>query len=205
MPIRFPYNLLDNPEIQENFEFLEDIVNPSRGLMSTLPPNPTDGEEIFYQNAAMAAEGVIWRLRYREASPLTHKWEFIGGPAIITAFSGNVEKKTEALEELPASPKLTVPLTGIYDLGFSIRIENLEAATRTITALPLINGATGLGGVELVVTGTGGNFWGVTFGLFMQRANLTAAQVLSVGVLQTSIAAVNFQRAYLTLQPVAIG
>lgn len=178
---------------------------PKTELVSALPGSPVDGQEVYFQNTTLAAEGVVWHLRYRSASSSSHKWEFVGGPAMQTGYLGNTEKKTEALQELTSGPKLTVPVSGEYDIGFSIRVESLEAATRTISALPLINGATGLKGVEFVCSAAGGNFFGATLGLYVQRANLTAAQVLSAGILQAGTQAVNFQGGYITLCPVRVG
>lgn len=46
-------------------------------LVTSLPSNPLDGQEVYY--LADAANGMIWHLRYRAASSSAYKWEFVGG------------------------------------------------------------------------------------------------------------------------------
>jgi len=48
-------------------------------LVSALPTaGLVDGQEVYFQNSAMATDGVMWHLRYRAASA-NYKWECIGG------------------------------------------------------------------------------------------------------------------------------
>ena len=54
-------------------------------LVTSLPGSPIDGQEVYYQSAAMAADGVVWHLRYRASSSSAYKWEYLGGPPLSAA------------------------------------------------------------------------------------------------------------------------
>ena len=58
-------------------EYREDAVPPA-DLVTALPGSPFDGQEIYFQNAGMATDGIVWHLRYRSGGG-TYKWEFLGG------------------------------------------------------------------------------------------------------------------------------
>lgn len=47
-------------------------------LVTSLPANPVDGQEIYF--LADSTNGIIWHLRYRVASS---KWEYVGGPQTV--------------------------------------------------------------------------------------------------------------------------
>ena len=89
-------------------------------FVSTLPVSPVDGQVVYYQNAAMATDGVTWTLRYRAAGG-TYKWEFVGG--------GTWEKEVDADEPMTSTtyadaatvgPQITVPLVGEYVLEYGM-------------------------------------------------------------------------------------
>ena len=89
-------------------------------LVSALPSSPVDGQEVRYQNTAMAAIGAVWSLRYRAASTNAHKWEFAGGSPLATPIYGQVGPikftgaEVKAMGAESERPVLTVPLTGSY-------------------------------------------------------------------------------------------
>jgi hypothetical protein len=65
----------------------------------------------------MAASGVAWHLRYREASASAHKWEFVGGPALYSEIvTTEIGESTVFAELATAGPSLTVPVAGDYDI-----------------------------------------------------------------------------------------
>ena len=88
-------------------------------IVASLPGTPYDGQEVYYQSAAMAANGVAWHLRYRAAAGGAFKWEFVGGGS--WTFTG-----TDAAAGVPVSggtpthwtgqPTMTMPLAGDYRL-----------------------------------------------------------------------------------------
>lgn len=94
-------------------EYREDAVPPT-DIVSALPGSPFDGQEIYYQNAAMATAGTVWHLRYRSGGG-TYKWEFLGGPPIIATngTAGTVSSSGTAVA-FTNTPTITVPLLGDY-------------------------------------------------------------------------------------------
>jgi hypothetical protein len=110
-------------------------------LVTALPGNPVDGQIVDY--LADAANGVVWRLRYRAASSSAYKWEFIGG--------GSLEKEQVATETSSSfaattwgsvsanDPQLTVPLAGDYIVRHAAV---LSAPTTSTLYLGLKIGAT---------------------------------------------------------------
>jgi hypothetical protein len=84
-----------------------------------LPTSPVDGQTIDY--IADAANGVVWRLRYRAASASAYKWEFVGGAPLRTHVDTDetlVEGATYVDPTTPG-PSLTLPLAGDYSYAFS--------------------------------------------------------------------------------------
>ena len=51
-------------------------------VVTSMPTTPYEGQEVYY--VADATNGVMWRFRYRGASPSPYKWEFVGGSDILT-------------------------------------------------------------------------------------------------------------------------
>lgn len=94
-------------------------------LVSTLPSNPVDGQEVLY--LASDTNGVTWRLRYRAASTSAYKWEFVGGPP-LTARSTASEGTIGGLA-WHATPVLTIPRAGEYICGF---VGNVEGQPNTL-------------------------------------------------------------------------
>lgn len=79
-------------------------------------PGGTDGDEVYYQSAAMALDGVMWHLRYRAASTSIYKWEIVGGG---TQLSSEVAAEESTLsgafvDLATVGPQITVPLAGDY-------------------------------------------------------------------------------------------
>lgn len=85
-------------------------------LVSVLPASPYDGQVVAFQNAAMAALGIVWRLRYRAASASAYKWEFDGGSDFYQFTDPAAEVvHTESFGTSVAvsgAPTFTTPLAG---------------------------------------------------------------------------------------------
>lgn len=117
-------------------------------LVSKLPPIPEDGQEIRFQNAAMEAQGVEWRLVYRAASASAHKWEFVGGND-LQAYKAGPNRITLASKEFvfqvaTGSPTLTVPLTGDYYISFGPEYLQLAIAKGAAMQLNMLAGTASL-------------------------------------------------------------
>lgn len=99
-------------------------------LVTALPGSPVDGQECYYQNAAMAALGVAWHLRYRSAASGSYKWEYVGGPPYESHVDTSDTRSNSVYGALVSSPGpiLVVPLAGDYIVDQSA---SMEAAITT--------------------------------------------------------------------------
>jgi microcystin-dependent protein len=94
-----------------------------RGLVSALPGTPADGDECYYQSAAMATDGIVWHLRYRAASASPYKWEFLGGLPLESWVNSLSVAASNSNWQYPAGwPSFNVPLAGDYDFEFGAGI-----------------------------------------------------------------------------------
>jgi|GEM_PF-5745902 hypothetical protein len=93
-------------------------------LVTVLPANPVDGQEVYF--LADATNGVIWRLRYRAyqadgttPNPSTFKWEVVGGAPLLSATDTTIRQLpagTTTYTALTGALSITVPLAGDYDV-----------------------------------------------------------------------------------------
>lgn len=90
-------------------------------LVTSLPANPTDGYVVDF--LADAANGIVWRLRYRLASASPYKWECIGGSPLwglatdtVTLGNGTYSLTTPSLA-LPRAGDYRVTWTGLFSNG----------------------------------------------------------------------------------------
>jgi len=92
-------------------------------LVSTLPSSPYEGQEVYYQNAAMALQGVVWHLKFRDTMGLTfYQWEFLGGAPLANEVVGTFSLATAAFTDGTGGPSFTLPLAGDYDVTISSAI-----------------------------------------------------------------------------------
>lgn len=111
--------------------------NPS--VVTALPATPFDGQEVYF--VADAANGVKWHLRYNAGSSSTHKWEYLGGPNMISRVdTDETYTSTAGFTLAPTPDRLTFPLSGDYEYDFTVEPYQTSAATTTSVALS-INGA----------------------------------------------------------------
>jgi hypothetical protein len=137
-----------------------------RGLVTALPSNPQDGDECYFQSAAMALDGIIWHLRYRAASASAYKWEYLGGSTWqIDTGMGTVPLGTNSAI---GPTTLTLPLNGDYRVehggrmynngsppygNMSARLQLFRAAAVAVTDIAVIDfwtvASTGLANVSI--------------------------------------------------------
>lgn len=93
-------------------------VRENRALVSSLPVSPFDGQICYYQNAAMAAKGIVWAFRYDAGSASAYKWSFIGGAELSDLVTTNQTTSSTTYAALAtAGPAVTVPLSGDWIVG----------------------------------------------------------------------------------------
>jgi hypothetical protein len=118
---------------------------PASTIETTLPPTPFDGQEILYQPASFdAGVGVPpWHLRYRQASPHTHKWDVISaGPMRARVGTEQSVSSVGTWQDAgTVGPQVTVPLAGVYQ-AYARADGTVNSTLSTAVAIGLAVGAT---------------------------------------------------------------
>jgi hypothetical protein len=87
------------------------VQTPNAPLVTSLPSNAIDGQEVRY--LADNTNGIIWNFRYRAGSPSSHKWEFIGGTPLRATGTGLGSYASSSYTNTNTAA-LTTPLEGDY-------------------------------------------------------------------------------------------
>jgi hypothetical protein len=175
-------------------------------LVTALPENSVDGQEIIY--VADAANGVVWRFRYREASSSTHKWEFVGGSSLNMGVKGGNEWTPAHINEaeiIPSGPSITVPLAGDYDFtAGSMAVKMKENAFLRICFCVAAKSTVGL--LEGVASQDDISA-GVQIPHFLQErvTGLSASTNVKLGTFVSSIQGLRFYSSEMWAQPVRVG
>lgn len=98
-----------------------DLVNLSSTLqafvrppfVTALPSSPQDQQEIFF--VANNAAGVVWHLRYNNASSSPYKWESVGSQSALSSQSNSTGAVTSTAYGASLM-SVTVPLAGDYEV-----------------------------------------------------------------------------------------
>lgn len=97
-----------------------------RGLVTALPSLPQDGDECYFQSAAMATDGIVWHLRYRAASASPYKWEFFGGTQLFSANTAGGATASATFVAFAGGPTISLPLAGDYMIGIGAHVYNVS-------------------------------------------------------------------------------
>ena len=122
-----PYPAASDPaDIPLDMQELADRIETVLGVApaATFPGSPTNGQIAYLQ----AATGVIWQFRYNSGSASAYKWEFTGGPPLISpelASSGAFSSTTY----IGTNPTLTLPRPGDYLIDHGCSFDAGAAAT----------------------------------------------------------------------------
>jgi len=84
-------------------------VKVTLAQFSTL--SPAEGDEVFLE----VTVGTLWHLRYN-VSGGTHKWEFLGGPAITAKADSTFSTASGSYST--STPAISIPRAGEYDVHF---------------------------------------------------------------------------------------
>lgn len=174
-------------------------------IVTALPGSPTDGQEVYYQNAAMAAIGALWHLRYRSGASGSYKWEFVGGTPLShfvdTDASRGVAATTYGDLSGSSGPAVTVPLSGEYWILIGTSAYPW-AQTQAMVMSYAIGASAAVdadGAWETYVNNTGGMLERRKFKTFAASTVLTAKYKGS-----SSIADKNFSGRYMSITPVRV-
>ncbi|MGK2937868.1 MAG: hypothetical protein ACSLFR_08715 [Solirubrobacteraceae bacterium] len=127
------------------FRNLVDALSANLAIVTTLPGSPEDGQIVYFQDATLAAEGIVWQLRYNAASASAYKWEFFGGGQIIdrspSGASGITAGGSFAAPSDGYGPSITVPLAGEYVISYGMSVDGDALANSSAEMAPKVGGA----------------------------------------------------------------
>lgn len=171
-------------------------------VVSSLPNFPVDGQQVDFQDAAMANVGVRWRLVYRASATGSFKWEFVGGAPMATpAPIGDLITTSATPVALTGGPTIAVPLSGSFDIAFNVQAIAQQAASGYATAEVYADAAgTGAAGTFVFQSAIGQ----ATFLTRQRRSNLTLGATLGVRVSSANGGSNRFVGAVMFLQPVRV-
>jgi hypothetical protein len=148
-------------------------VNGAPLVTGALPSSPVDGQEVYYQ--VSASLGINWHLRFR-SSLNTYKWEYLGGPPLVSEVDTDQSTTSAAFVDLATVQSVTVPLNGEYDVYLSALVYNVGAQ-----ALMSMAAVRSPGGAQLArIDGTGITAYGLGPISQRQRATIAAADVVKM-------------------------
>lgn len=107
------------------------IDNGLPKLVAALPAGPEDGQEVYFQTAAMLAAGVApYHVRYNAASPMPHKWEVMGASPWTKTVAGPLDNVAVTQWQTTAAG-LNAPCNGVFsvELGgmfFQVGVTNSQ-------------------------------------------------------------------------------
>ncbi len=118
---------------------LADKISAAFEIADTLPASPRDGQLVMYQDAAMAAVGHVWPLRFRSGSPQPTKWEPVGAAPVMLENPGSFTIPSTTFGSYDGNT-YTATLPGVYLLEFGAQT-NLPINSAAYI-VPSINGTT---------------------------------------------------------------
>jgi hypothetical protein len=167
--------------------------------------SPLDQQEIRY--LVDATNGIIWNLKYRAASASAYKWEFIGGPPLISEIAAAETTTSTTYAALTTSgPNVVIPRAGDYIVAIG-SLHNQAAAGAAMTYHSYDIGATTA--VDADATqhdqqAAGGNpnrshLWRAKL-----KTGLTAGITLTSKYRTTSAISISFEQRAMHVSPVRI-
>lgn len=126
------------------------LVHQAWPILTTLPTNPFDGQEIYFQ-ADAGPPAVVWHLRRRAS-----KWEYVGGPPIVhrqegenaayVNFAQGTNITVNAAQTKVLQWNITPPLDCWADIDFNVGIvQKVDAAYHYVNLMVATGGTPLLG------------------------------------------------------------
>jgi len=173
-------------------------------LVTTLPGSPVDGQECYYQNAAMATAGLVWHLRYRAAAAGAYKWEVLGGAGLYSeVVAAEASAATAAYVDLATvGPQVTLPLAGDYDVHIGARINGSAGQE---VAMSYAIGATPASNADQIATtvAAAGTFDSAS--RRRRKTGLAAATALVAKYRGTAASPIFIQERWMLAVPIRVG
>jgi hypothetical protein len=173
-------------------------------LVNALPGSPSDGDEIYFQNAGMATDGIAWTFRYR-AGGGTYKWEFVGGPSWCkeVAANENAAVSVSYSDFATVGPTVTAPLAGDYMIAIAAFIQT-PTTNSTGSAAPAFGATAAIDADRIVAyNGNAANLVGVYMREMRRTISAAATAVKLQGRSDTAVCTVGSRS--LSLLPIRVG
>lgn len=89
---------------------------------TSFPSSPNDQDEYAY--VADATNGVVWRFKYNAGSSSSYKWEFIGGPQLVSSVATGESTSSGTYAALATvGPSVALPFAGDWDVAIGAYID----------------------------------------------------------------------------------
>jgi len=176
--------------------------------VTTLPLGPTDGDEIYFQTAAMKVDGIKWHLQYDASAPGLYKWIFLGGAELTNyaATGETIANTSNAAVDLTATGAVPVvlPLAGDYHIEGAFTLNPSSGNVQVnIRAYPGINGSGGVA-FTAVQSWIGSAPYGSLLSSGRQRIQALAAGTIRLRG-STNSNAVVLLTSWLSARPIRVG
>lgn len=174
-------------------------------VVTALPTSPYDGQEVFYQSAAMASDGenIIWHLRYRGTAG-GNGWEFIGGAPWSALVATDQSTSSSTFGDLATvGPTITVPRAGEYLVTISCR---MFPSTSGHAAMSYAIGGAAALDADTVEIGLGAAVAGsyVTLGRTKKKSGIAANTAITAKYRTAAAASTSFVERFLSVLPVRL-
>jgi hypothetical protein len=177
------------------------VVTTTEPIVTLLPSSPVDGQVINY--LADAANGIVWRLRYRSAASGSYKWEFVGGsPLRATGAFSFVVGTINIWVDIASTPSITPPLAGDYDIDFGAYIT--QGTLNQNGRFGVINQATPIAPQDIATAEYYGPIVSMTQHRSFRFTGVVAAQPLKL-VYYATKTDFSYGLRYLQARPVRVG
>lgn len=174
---------------------------PPTAIGTALPVSPVDGQE-FILTDSLTAPTFTWRLRY-VAAKASNKWVFVGGTALFSEILTREQVTGAAYADAPTvGPSVTVRVAGLYQLAFGAAWTHSVDNVGVRYIAPKFGAATTDDNDAALGRDQSGAY---DAGLHRQIQRTIAAGTLVKLQYRHTTATINFERRYLSIEPVALG
>ena len=179
-------------------------------LVSTLPPAPANGDEVYFQDASMATNGIIWHLRYRSGASGSYKWEVVSAGPLIDGIASEVNKTVAVAltyYDFSAPISIDVPLAGDYLIRVSgNRVQANTTYSAVYASLSATSGSFPYGNNDQAYAGMGSQYEEAPFAIIQSINGISAGGSIRLRYTHTATGSqVNYINVVMTIEPIRVG
>lgn len=176
-------------------------VDPATAIVTALPSSPVDGQEVILTDS-LTAGTYHWHLRY-VAARASNKWVFVGGTPLFSEILTREQVTSATYADAPTvGPSVTVPVAGSYQLAFGAAWTHSVDNVGVRYIAPKFGAAATDDDDAALGRDQSGAY---DAGLHRQIRRTIAAGTLVKLQYRHTTATINFERRYLSVEPVAVG